>query len=110
MIARIWRGWTPPQTADAYVDYLQRTGIAGYLATPGNRGAWILRRQQGDRVEFVTLSFWNSFDDIRGFAGDDIEKAVFYPDDEQFLAEGETTVDHYELIESEGTIADPRTT
>jgi hypothetical protein len=74
---------TPPEDADAYLRYIDSTGIAAYKATAGNRGAWIFRRPSGDdRVEIVTLSFWDSLEAIRGFAGDDIERAVLYPEDE----------------------------
>jgi heme-degrading monooxygenase HmoA len=99
MIARLWRGAVRRDDADAYVDYVGATGIPAYRATPGNRGAWILRREQGDRTEIVTLSFWESLDDIRAFAGDEVEQAVFYPEDERFLVERDLTVSHYELVE-----------
>jgi heme-degrading monooxygenase HmoA len=97
MIARIWRGWTTPDDADAYVAYVDQTGIRGYEATPGNQGAWILRRAQTDRAEILTLSFWDSFDAIRTFAGDDAEQAVFYPEDDRYLIERELRVTHYEI-------------
>jgi hypothetical protein len=48
--------------------------------TAGNRGAWMLRRDEGDRTEFITLSMWESEDAIRAFVGDDIEAAVLYPE------------------------------
>ena len=57
MIARTWRGWTAATDAEAYVDYLQETGLKEYRETAGNRGAWLLRRIEGDRAEFVTLTF-----------------------------------------------------
>jgi heme-degrading monooxygenase HmoA len=98
MIARTWRGWTRREDADAYVGYLRRTGIKEYVETPGNRAAYILRRNDGDRTEFVTLTFWDSMDAVRGFAGEEAERAVFYPDDDRFLVERETTATHYELI------------
>ena len=44
MIARIWKGAVRKQDGDAYADYMQKTGIAGYASTPGNRGVWMLRR------------------------------------------------------------------
>jgi hypothetical protein len=56
MIARIWRGAVRRQDADAYAGYIKDTGIAGYAETPGNRGAWMLRRDVGDRTEFVTFT------------------------------------------------------
>jgi len=101
MIARIWRGAVRADDAAAYSSYIQQTGIEGYRKTPGNRGAWVLCRTDGDQAEFVTVSFWESREAIEGFAGQDIEKAVFYPEDERFLVERDLTVRHYEVAGSE---------
>jgi heme-degrading monooxygenase HmoA len=99
MIARMWRGWVRAEDRAAYVDYIERTGMAEYRSTEGNRGAWMLARDLDDgRTEIVTLSFWESKDAIRGFAGDDIEQAVFYPEDDRYLVERETTVSHFEVV------------
>jgi heme-degrading monooxygenase HmoA len=57
----------------------------------------MLRRDEGERTEFITLSLWESEDAIRAFAGDDIEAAVLYPDDERYLI-GESTVTHYAVV------------
>jgi heme-degrading monooxygenase HmoA len=100
MIARTWRGWTRAEDADEYVRYPLRTGIEEYRGTPGNRGAYILRRRDGDRTEFVTLSFWDSTEAVRAFAGDEVERAVFYPEDDRFLIDRETTASHFEVFES----------
>jgi heme-degrading monooxygenase HmoA len=100
VIARIWRGWTRSEDADSYVDYLTRTGMSEYRKTPGNRAAYLLRREDAERTEFLTLSFWDSLDAVKGFAGGDVDRAVFYPEDERFLVDRETTVSHYELIDA----------
>jgi heme-degrading monooxygenase HmoA len=105
MVARIWRGWTSAADADAYVEYLQQTGIPEYRATPGNLGAFILRRPDRDRVEFLTLSFWESLGSIEAFAGTPVDQAVFYPEDDRFLVDRETTVTHFELFDSESSPA-----
>ena len=97
MIMRTWRGWTRVEDADAYADYILRTGIAAYKETPGNRGAHLASRQDGDRTEFLTISFWQSRAEIVGFAGDDIDRAVFYPDDDRYLVDRETTVKHFRV-------------
>jgi heme-degrading monooxygenase HmoA len=76
MIARIWRGVVELADAEVYADYIRETGFAEYGRTPGNRGAWMLRRDTGDRTEFISLSLWEPIDAIRAFAGDDIEAAV----------------------------------
>jgi heme-degrading monooxygenase HmoA len=99
MIARIWHGKTRASDADAYVEYLFQSGIPAYRATPGNRGAWVLRRMDGDTAHFVTLTFWESRDAIVTFAGTDIEVAKYYPEDEKYLLEFEPTAGHYELFQ-----------
>jgi heme-degrading monooxygenase HmoA len=98
MIARIWRGVVRREDADAYADYIANTGMAEYRSTPGNQGAWMLRRDEGDRSEIITFSLWDSRDSIRAFAGDDIEQAVFYPEDDRYLIERETKVRHYAVV------------
>jgi lactoylglutathione lyase len=61
-----------------------------------------LRRSYGDRTEFVTLTFWTSLDAVKAFAGEHVEQAVFYPEDDRFLVDRETTVTHFEVFEPEG--------
>jgi heme-degrading monooxygenase HmoA len=97
MIARIWRGAVRREDRAAYADYIRETGIAGYEATPGNRGAWMLIRDVGERSEFVTFTFWDSFDAIRAFAGEDVDAAVYYPEDDRYLVEREDIVEHYDV-------------
>jgi heme-degrading monooxygenase HmoA len=97
MIARIWRGVVRSADADEYADYIAETGFAAYATTLGNRGSWMLRRDDGDRTEFITLSLWDSVDAIRAFAGDDIDAAVLYPEDARYLV-GESTVTHYQVV------------
>ena len=111
MIARIWTGAVRRADADAYADYIRETGFAEYGRTAGNRGAWMLRRDDGDRTEFITLSLWDSVDAIKAFAGEDIEAAVLYPEDERYLIDGESSVTHYEVVdqvpEQSGSITRP---
>jgi heme-degrading monooxygenase HmoA len=100
MIARIWRGVVRTEDAEDYAEYIHGTGFTEYAETPGNRGAHMLRRDEDGRSEFITLSFWDSREAIQGFAGQDIEKAVFYPEDDRYLIEREPTVKHYEIVRS----------
>lgn len=95
MIVRIWRGWTRREDASAYADYILGTGIVQYEATPGNEGAYLVSRSHGDRTEFLTISFWDSRESIVAFAGEDIDQAVFYPEDDRYLVERETFVEHF---------------
>jgi heme-degrading monooxygenase HmoA len=95
MIVRIWRGCTRPNDADAYAEYIRSTGIVEYTQTAGNQGAFLVSRPDGDRTEFMAISFWDDRDSIVAFAGEDIDQAVFYPEDDRFLIARETTVEHF---------------
>lgn len=98
MIARMWRGWVRTELIDEYVDIVERTGMTGYRATAGNHGAQLLTRDLGGgRTELITLSWWTDLDVIRAFAGDDIEAAKYYPEDDAYLLDRETTVAHFEV-------------
>jgi heme-degrading monooxygenase HmoA len=97
MIARIWQGAVRSADREAYSAYMGKTGVPSYARTPGNRGVWMLRRDVGDRTEFVMFTLWDSLEAVRAFAGDDYETAVFYPEDDRFLVERELTAKHYEV-------------
>lgn len=97
MIARLWHGVVPEEKGDAYLEYLHRTGVPDYRATPGNRGVQVLRRAEGGRTHFLLVTLWESWDAIRAFAGDDPERARYYPEDAEYLLEMEPRVTHYEV-------------
>jgi heme-degrading monooxygenase HmoA len=97
MIARIWHGFTKADKADEYLAYLQETGVEHTRGTPGNHGVHILRRVADGRAEFLFTSFWDSLEAVHAFAGPDIERAVYYPKDAEYLLELEPTVAHYEV-------------
>ena len=98
MIARTWHGVVPEEKADAYHNYLLRTGIPDYRATEGNRGVYVFRRVQEGKAHFLLTTLWESYDAIRQFAGDDIEQARYYPEDEEYLLELEPRVTHYDVL------------
>jgi heme-degrading monooxygenase HmoA len=100
VIARVWRGAVAVDRGDAYAAYLDATGVRDCRATPGNRGVYVLRRDAADRAEFVFISLWESLDAIRRFAGDDPERARYYPEDRDFLLFLEPTVTHYTVAAS----------
>jgi hypothetical protein len=83
MIARIWKGAVRTSDGDAYADYIHRTGVAGYTATPGNRGVWMLRRDVADRTEFVMFTLWESLD----------------AEDDRYLVERDLRTSHYEVVD-----------
>jgi heme-degrading monooxygenase HmoA len=98
MIARIWKGAVLAEDADAYLEYLEETGFKEYRETPGNRGLLALRRTEGDRCEYLLLTLWDSMGAVKAFAGDDVGRAIFYPEDERFLVERDETSSHYDVV------------
>lgn len=101
VIARIWKGRTLASKADEYEKYLNASGIAKLLAIPGNLGAQMLRRSDGDKAEFVVISFWESIDAVKRFAGADYQKAVILERDREYLLEVEPNVLHYDVVREE---------
>jgi heme-degrading monooxygenase HmoA len=81
---------------------MRGTGVKEYAETTGNRGVLMLRRDESERSEFVMVTLWESWDAVRAFAGDDVERAVFYPEDDAFLVERDLTATHYEVAEARG--------
>lgn len=100
MIARVWHGVVPVEKAEAYSEYLSDSdrGVPDYERIPGNHGAFLLRRDEGDRVHFVLLSLWDSREAIRGYAGADVERAQYFPYDLECLIDPEPNVEHYDVL------------
>ena len=98
MIARMWHGVTTPDKADEFLENINQTGVPGLKGTTGNRGACVLRRIDEAETHFVMISLWDSLEAIIRFAGEDIEKAMYYHKDKDFLLELEPMVKQYEVI------------
>jgi heme-degrading monooxygenase HmoA len=94
---RQWRGRVPREKTEEYLSYLQATGLEEYRSTNGNLGAFVTTRAIGKATEFLLVTFWESEDAIRRFAGDDYEKAVYYPEDGKFLLARAPAADHYQV-------------
>lgn len=99
MIARLWTGAVRKADADEYAEYMRQTGLREYRETAGNRGAWMLRRDVGEDTEFMMFTLWDSIEAVKAFAGDEPEKAVFYPKDDRFLVRRDLEVVHYDICE-----------
>jgi len=97
MITRMWHGKVPTNKAKEYRDFLNARAIPDYQSVAGNVSVYILERAEGDITHFITLTFWENIESIKGFAGEDIEVAKYYPEDKEFLLEFEPQVVHYEV-------------
>lgn len=97
MIARVWFGRTRAEDYDAYLAYLEESGVAALKGTAGNRGVMVLRRRDGEEAEFGVISFWDSIDDVKAFAGEDVDVARYFPEDERYLLELTPKLKHFEV-------------
>ena len=98
MIARLWHGWTSPENAAAYEEFLRTTMFPSMHRIDGFLGADLLRREDGDEVAFVTITRFESLDAVRAFAGDEYEVAVVEPEARALLARFDERSTHYELL------------
>jgi heme-degrading monooxygenase HmoA len=94
----MWHGRVPTHKARAYRDFVNRQAIPDYRSVPGNISVHILEREEGETTHFITLTFWENLEAIRGFAGEDLERAKYYPEDKDFLLEFEPRVVHYDVV------------
>jgi heme-degrading monooxygenase HmoA len=100
MITRIWHGRTSAVKSDEYLALMRAVAIPDYHATPGNTGAYALRRIEGDTAHFLMITFWESEDAVRAFAGNDVNVAKYYSFDKDFLLEMEPASTHYQTYGS----------
>jgi heme-degrading monooxygenase HmoA len=78
MVTRIWHGATPAAKSDEYLSLMRTVALPDYRSTPGNKGAYALRRVEGDTLHFLMITFWESEEAIQAFAGDNISVAKYY--------------------------------
>ena len=100
MIVRYWRGWTTPDNADAYQAVVSGTVLPGIAARAldGYHGAYLLRRDVDQEVEFATIMLFDSIEHVRAFAGDDYETAYVPPAAREVLARFDERSAHYETV------------
>ncbi len=103
MIARVWHGYTKPEHADSYEAMLKPELLPGIGKAKGYKGSYLLRRNLGTEVEFITILLWNSLDDLRSAAGHaDYETAIIPEERRKFLAHFDAKAAHYELASVHG--------
>ena len=100
MIARMWRGFTKPGMADAYAAHLYSTLMPELHAIVGFRYVQMLRRDLPDGAEIVVMTYWESMEAIRAFAGEDAEQAVVAEEARPLFREYDATVKHFVIVMS----------
>jgi uncharacterized protein len=98
LVLRMWKARTTPGKFGAYVDHVTSKVFPALKKIRGHQGAYLLRRNQGQAIEVVVLTLWDSMKAIRAFAGSDLERAVVEPEAKAALAEFDERVTHFEVV------------
>jgi heme-degrading monooxygenase HmoA len=98
MIARIWHGRTKIEDFEEYTEFMKSRAIPDYQKTEGFVKLTFLRKVDGNVGHFKLITFWENLEVIKNFAGEDFEKAKYYPEDAKYLLEFEEKVTHYEVF------------
>lgn len=104
MIARVWHGYCKPEHADAYEAMLKPELLPGVSKVKGYKGSYLLRRNLGGEIEFITIMLWESIDAIRAVAGADYEIAVIPEERRKHLARYDAKAAHYEIESVHGIL------
>ena len=102
MIARVWLAQSTPDRAPAYVEHLRNQVLPSIQTIDGYCGAVLLERAADDAVELIVITFWQSLDAIRSFAGTDLERAVVADEAAASLTQFDRRVKHYEVAVEDG--------
>jgi heme-degrading monooxygenase HmoA len=99
MIERVWLARAADRDkAAAYAAYFRRVVLPQLTAVAGYRGAKLVQRDRDGSVEVIVVTFWDSLDAVRGFAGDDINRANVHPEAAALFTDYDRSARHYEIV------------
>ncbi len=98
MIVRMWHGKVAAAKGDEYAEFMKERAAPDYGSVDGLQKLLFLRRNEADVAHFMLVTYWDSMDSVRKFAGSRPEKAKYYPEDDEFLLEKEETSALYEVF------------
>jgi len=96
----IIRLWTAHATSEGALNCQARFTdkiLPRLKSLEGYRGATLLRRPDGDKVELVLFTRWQSLEAIWAFAGEDVERAVVDDEAATMLTRWDARVRHYDV-------------
>jgi hypothetical protein len=101
MIGRIWHGWTTPENADIYENLLTTEIFPGIASkkVSGYRGIQLFWRPLDREIEFMTIMWFESWEAVKQFAGEDYEKAYVPSKARKVLSRFDERSQHYEIRE-----------
>jgi len=105
MVLRMWRGRATVEKSGEYIEHVTGKVFPALHAIEGHRGAYLLQRAVDDAIEFVVLTFWESMQAVRRFAGVKPEKAVVEPEARAVLTAFDESATHFEVVHRTGATA-----
>ncbi len=98
MIVRMWHGRVDSSKSDEYAEFMKQRAAPDYSSVDGLQKLLFLRKNEKDVAHFLLVTYWNSMESVKKFAGEQPEKAKYYPEDDQFLLEKEELSALYEVF------------
>ncbi len=98
MLVREWKCTCPTETVDDFINYLNETGVKDTQSIDGCCGYKIMRRKQTPEIEITFITFWDTFEQMKVYAGKNLYKAVLYPEDHLYKITSDTEVKIYHIV------------
>ena len=98
MIVRMWHGRVDASKSDEYAEFMKQRAAPDYRSVDGLQKLLFLRKNEKDVAHFLLVTYWDSMESVKKFAGEQPEKAKYYPEDDQFLLEKEELSALYEVF------------
>ncbi len=98
MIVRMWHGRVDSSKSDEYAEFMKQRAAPDYSSVDGLQKLLFLRKNEKEVAHFLLVTYWDSMESVKKFAGEQPEKAKYYPEDDQFLLEKEELSALYEVF------------
>ncbi len=98
MIVRMWHGRVDSSKSDEYAEFMKQRAAPDYSSVDGLQKLLFLRKDEEHVTHFLLVTYWDSMESVKRFAGEEPEKAKYYLEDDQFLLEKEELSALYEVF------------
>ena len=98
MIARIWKARATREHAAEYASFLKTTVMPELAAIHGYQGVTLLEHERDGAVDVTVMTWWDSLESIRKFAGEAVETAVVHDTAARLLLEFDRDVAHHQVV------------
>ena len=94
----MWHGIVEASKADEYSEFMKERAVPDYSSVDGLKKLLFLKDVKDDVAHFLLVTYWDSIEAVKKFAGENPEKAKYYPEDDDYILEKEETSALYEVF------------